>query len=689
MLKGLFHKILTAALFILFTSLLFAQKGRIDSLKKIVDSDPPYGEKIKTALLLIKEYAGSEKFEEALKLADGMENEALKQGDNKALKDLHGQKGIIHYSAGRYQEALSSYKNNLKYAVQLNDKAAQADYYNNVAIIFLSQGDYNRGIENLLESLKYDEKKRDPDNLSVIYSNLGGAYNKIKNYEKALEYNHKALKTAEDHNLTGRIGVSLNNIGSVYLNQKKYEPAIEYFHKSIEASRKAGNLRVVGYSLSNIGEAYYELKKYSEAMEYFKRSFKILSESKDLWGEINLKNQIGKIYIIQKRYGDAERILLEIQKKAAEMKIKPELVVNYELLAQLDSARGNFSRAYMWKNKFISLKDELFNESKSKEIGRLEAKYEYEIKEEKIILEKEKERIASEARLKEQNQYIYTFVGVIPLLMIIIYLLYRSRKQKHIINEKLQSMVEKRTAELNLAKDKAESSEKLKESFLSLMSHEIRTPLNSVINLSGLLNQEIHNLEDEEVKDIIGSISRSGNRIIRTIELILNYSEMTSGTYQPLFKEVYIEYLCRRLFDELKYEAIHKGLEIKIECSENGSAVFADEFSCSVIMKNIIENAIIYTEEGEILIEVKDEEGGLAFICRDSGIGISEEYKEMLFQPFTQEELGYTRKYEGLGLGLALVKKYCDMNGALISCESAKGKGSVFKVLFKKEKSHT
>jgi signal transduction histidine kinase len=111
--------------------------------------------------------------------------------------------------------------------------------------------------------------------------------------------------------------------------------------------------------------------------------------------------------------------------------------------------------------------------------------------------------------------------------------------------------------------------------------------------------------------------------------------------------------------------------------------VKADEYSVNQIFDNLINNAVKYTKEGEVKVKVDSFQNGQVVVdVSDTGIGISEEFLPNLFQPFIQEEQGYTRKYEGNGLGLALVKRYCDMNNAEIQVFSRKGEGTTFRVIF-------
>ena len=239
--------------------------------------------------------------------------------------------------------------------------------------------------------------------------------------------------------------------------------------------------------------------------------------------------------------------------------------------------------------------------------------------------------------------------------------------------------------ELVISKEKAEAANIMKSEFLAQMSHEIRTPINVITSFSGFLRESFGDdcKKDEEILESFNVIESAGKRIIRTIDLILNMSEIQTGSYEPLIRKVDIHKLLESLLHEFKSLAQHKGLKIHLKNSTKNSTISIDEYSISQVFSNLIDNAIKYTHEGYIEIEIlNDDENNILISVKDSGIGISENYLPVLFNPFSQEDRGYTRKFEGNGLGLALVKNYCDINNAEISVESKKDVGSKFTVKF-------
>jgi len=241
--------------------------------------------------------------------------------------------------------------------------------------------------------------------------------------------------------------------------------------------------------------------------------------------------------------------------------------------------------------------------------------------------------------------------------------------------------------DLNSAKEKAEKSDNLKSEFLAQMSHEIRTPLNVLLNSSSLLREDVEEeMQDAGVGEYFNIIDSAGKRITRTIDLVLNMSQIQTDSYDfnsETFnlKTDIIDHVCK----ELRCNAEEKNLEISVIDKADKKLLTADEYSVKQIFNNLIDNAIKFTNKGSVEIEImNDDHDNIVVEVRDTGIGISEEYLPKLFESFTQEDHGYTRNFDGNGLGLTLVQRYCELNDAEIFVESERGVGSTFRVTFRR-----
>ena len=308
--------------------------------------------------------------------------------------------------------------------------------------------------------------------------------------------------------------------------------------------------------------------------------------------------------------------------------------------------------------------------------------------------------------------------GIISFGVLIFLYIYarQRRKSRRLINEKeqkhkenLEKLVEKRTIELkslndslkddilkrrkieeelNKAIEIVEKSEKIKSEFLAQMSHEIRTPVNTILSFSSLIKEELSLYADEDLIYGFTGIESASKRLIRTIDLILNMSDIQLGTHEYFPKEIDI---CTDILENLVVEyrvPVHeKKIKVNLKKMDPNLKVVGDSYTINQIFANLIDNAIKYTKEGSISIECgRNKVDELYVSVIDTGVGISEDYLPKLFDQFSQEDKGYTRKFEGNGLGLALVKKYCELNNSEITVESKKNIGTKITVTFDKNR---
>jgi PAS domain S-box-containing protein len=234
------------------------------------------------------------------------------------------------------------------------------------------------------------------------------------------------------------------------------------------------------------------------------------------------------------------------------------------------------------------------------------------------------------------------------------------------------------------AMKKAEAAEKLKSEFLAQMSHEIRTPINTILSFTGLLKEEMFDKIPEDLRISFDLINRAGKRIIRTIDLILLMSELQTRTYEsdPKVFDIYTDVI-ENIYPQYLSLAREKGLVFNINNNCRNTKIKADFIGVQQMISNLFDNAIKYTERGSVMVEILPSHNSHVTVAvKDTGIGIAEEYLQTMFKPFSQEESGYTRKYEGNGLGLAVVNKFAELNDASIEVESQKGEGTLIKINF-------
>lgn len=654
--------------------------------------------------------------------------------------------GVSLTYMGYYGTALEKHFESLKLREELKDSAAIASSLNNIGLVYQHFENNEEAKIYFQKALEYKYKLDDKSALVISLNNLGSILLETKEFKEAENLFKKALTICRKERNIESFALTLSNLGRFFYKEEQYDSALVFAQNSLllrkkmfdtlgiteqhlelgNIYKKKGNLKAaednykIAKRLSMEGSYYpilrdtyfalYVLNNYKKNVKEAFNNFRKYTTLKDklVTDEINKKlEEIKQQYNQEKNLGKIRQ--LEIDKQtaflyysialAAIFLIAGAIITNrYHTANKLKKAleeRESFNNALIsnlpeyvivhkdgkivFANKI--LRDNFgIEENKYESINMLDfVTKEYRKKVvENTLRRKSGEQVEEfEADIRDKNGYL---IRVIISSAVISY--HNSTAILVVMND----ITSRKQAELEIlkAKEHAEKSDRLKSEFLAQVSHEIRTPLHVMLSWVSLLQDDLTDKTSPELLDGFTVIKNQGARTIRTIDLILNMSELQLGTYEVYLREVDIhEEILLKLYGDLSSRAKQKKLSFNIYTQTNKTRITVDEYSVFQIFLNLIENAIKYTNEGNVNISIgRDSADNLFVSVSDTGIGISEEYMPRLFEPFSQEQQGYSREFEGNGLGLALVKNYCELNNAEIKVKSKKREGTEFIITF-------
>lgn len=255
--------------------------------------------------------------------------------------------------------------------------------------------------------------------------------------------------------------------------------------------------------------------------------------------------------------------------------------------------------------------------------------------------------------------------------------------QRQEMNQQAAELSQQNT-ELEIQKVQLMEASRLKTNFLSNMSHELRTPLNSVIALSGVLNRKLVNQIPPDEYSYLGVIERNGRLLLSLINDILDISRIESGREEIEISDVNVTELIADVVEMIQPQAVERKINLIQYKTEKSIFLKNDRKKIQHILQNLIANAVKFTEKGSVDISINEDDKIISIHVKDTGIGISEEHIQHIFDEFRQADSTTSRRYGGTGLGLSIARKYARLLGGDVTVKSTPNVGSVFTLVLNK-----
>lgn len=521
------------------------------------------------------------------------------------------------YRLSKYDKSLNYAKKSLKISHKYNSQDDEFDALIIMGNNFLERCNYDKALDNYFKVLKIGERSNNEKLLTSPLNNIGLVYWRIGNHDKALHYFNKALKLKKKFNDNLGISTTLENIGSVYNDLEDYEEAIKYHKQSLEIDLEIDYKKGLATSYHNIGSDYKDMQKYEEALSYYFKSLKIREEIKHTYGIASTKKNIGKTYLKLGKYDKAISYLRKSLKMAQDLDITSKMADSFFSLYEAYKAKKDYKKALDYHLEYTRVQERIHDRKVRRKISELENRFEIE----------KKKKEAEIYRLK---------------------------------NIKLRKA--------NAAKDK----------FFSIVAHDLKSPFSVFQSFINLLKNYYDKYSKEKILQLIDELENNVNSTYKLLENLLHWSRMQSGVIEYTPKSFDFYDVVDEVVKLKRNPALQKEIELKNHVPK-GSIVYADLFMIETVIRNLVNNAIKFTEPGgKITIYAKNKKNDIKIAVQDTGVGMSKEQIDNLFKIETSFSTNGTRNEKGTGLGLLLCSDLIEKNKGRIKVISKIGKGSTF-----------
>ncbi|MBL4653368.1 MAG: tetratricopeptide repeat protein [Flavobacteriales bacterium] len=390
-------------------------ESKEDSLLAVVNAQVEV-EKIPTFILLFKAVYRSDVSKSAEYLAKAKAIEEQNTDSVLKAKILYNL-GLLEAHSSNYDEAIKTFRQAKEIATITGDSVILADILNNIGIIFDDKAEYPEALKYYNEAYVISKKIDYTGGYVAVTTNIGTIYAKQGEMKQALVFFKEALIIHKSLNRYGGIGNSLNNIGLVFHYSGQPDSALVYLIKARAVWEKHKDQKGMAMTYNNLGSLYIKKGETEKAKMFLKKSLVICYSTDDNFGVTQNLNQLSSLYISIGERDSAIYITKMVVDSAKKYSLKLNLKIAYEKLAVLYEEDENYPDALSYFKLYTATKDSIFNESKSKEIGKLEANYEFEkqLEEERRLVESKKTKLENEKSRRDNLQYSGIFVFVLIL----------------------------------------------------------------------------------------------------------------------------------------------------------------------------------------------------------------------------------------------------------------------------------
>jgi signal transduction histidine kinase len=613
----------------------------------------------------------TEKLIEATKI-NLQESRDIKRYDleSQYLKKL----GYIHLLKTKNLELAMEYAVESLSIDERHDYNAQLLFSNMLlASIFKEVDDYYNAAEFTEKALRINRDLNFEALQISLKQQLGDIFVEMAAYEKAQEQYENILAYAKSSRYPKLEATNWYQIGLLEQMQNNHQLAINAFLNALKIHRRINDLDKEATTLLAIGKSYDQMDSYEKALENYKVALNIWRSLDSPLGLAKVYNALGALFNKNKEFQRATANLRYALTNSQKSQNQMLIMESYRLMSLANKGLGKFKEAFEYQELQSALEDFIENEKNDRAILKMQNRYTLG-KQQNTIDQLEFNKVQRENELTErtrQNNFLTILIGLSIVILILILILFITQRKSNTklkaANEEIQDK-NKELEEVNATKDK----------FFSIISHDLKGPLNSLTSFSGLLMNHTDSLSKEEIQMLAKDLDKSLKNLFALLENLLQWSRSQTGNIEFKKEPFNLTEVLKKNKDLLTKQAGNKQIEIELK-QEDPIEVKAHEQSIDTVVRNLVSNAIKFTNEGgKIKMGVSENDTYYYVKVADNGVGMSPKIVDQIFKIDSKHSTQGTAKEKGTGLGLILCKEFVEKNGGTIGVKSKEDKGSMF-----------
>jgi len=555
----------------------------------------------------------------------------------------------------------------------IGNKRGLIHTYMVMATIYDDIGNHYKSIDYLSQAELLARETQDNVLLISVLNRKGTAYTSIDHHAEAVDVFKQALKIAKFNDYQLSLVQCHRAIGDYYQQLGNMALTRYHLHKAVSLSRKTGHSEEHAEALFQLGNYHIRQQQPDSALVYFDQSLTIRKKANDITGIADCLQQAGHSYMMMQDYSEALVKLNKSVELASRLNNKRQLRNSYDYLYHVHTSLGQLDRAMEYRDKYAAISELIYTEENERKMTEIVTKMELDKKEQELAYERKLLENKASQLSKVRKLNITLIIISIMLLAGLGYIIYLFRS-KQLINRALRDANQNTTKQNNRLKELNATKDKL----FSIIGHDLKSPLNSLTSFTQLLMQHSGRLSEEEIKKVARDLDKSVRNLLGVLENLLAWGRSQSGkmNYNP--EKMDLTSIVYENFELLQQSAEAKHISLTYK-GPGQVWVYADSNMINTVMRNLINNAIKFTNDhGMVKVIVDEWKDAVEIAVKDNGVGMSEEVMKNVFQTTSNHSTHGTSNEKGTGLGLILCKEFVEKNDGRLMVNSKIGEGSRF-----------